>query len=401
LRQPEDISVGANQLAEQWAQALGGDSSAQAQWNNLDAGNWWWQRDGLHVGRGAGEWYSLAWDRFDSAMIRQLNKFVIGVTVQGSAQAAGLSFGPFRDFLSEVGSQPARLQLEIDASAGNWRFRVDGQVTASAWWNSAVTSIDDIRNNTLSLKARRPDNAAFRDLTVHVFRESCKISVIIVCNRFLQRLRLALRSWCHQESPCGAHEVLVVNPGNPDGAHEHLRSVARSYSDVRICEVAVPGELAGNKGAMINGAIPLCRGDWIWLTDADCIFPVSATSLALGYATSGRRQRLLYGQRRYLTPSRTDELLAGRVDCLTDFDTLSCSPAIRNPENAPWGYTQIVHRSMFDRLRYPETFDHYAHGDSHFIEVCKSRGMTPEQVPDMFCLHLDHPFAWYGSKEFL
>ena len=106
-------------------------------------------------------------------------------------------------------------------------------------------------------------------------------------------------------------------------------------------------------------------------------------------------------QRRYLTPRRTDELLSGRVDGLTGFDELSSIPTARSPENGPWGYTQIVHRSMFERLRYPETFNHFAYGDGHFIEMCKSRGLVPEQVPGMVCLHLDHPFAWYGSSEFL
>src|SRR5207302_793916 len=193
-------------------------------------------------------------------VLRRFNKFVVAITVQGSGQAAGLSFGPFRDFLTEVGSQPRRLQLEVDASANNWRFRVDGCVVEPAWWNSAVNSANDLLSNALTLKARRPEDVLFRDLAFHIFRESCQISIVITCNRFLQRLRLALRNWCHQESPSGTHEVLVVNPGNPDGTHEHVRSVARSYPDVRISEVAVPSTLATNKGAMINGAIPFCRG---------------------------------------------------------------------------------------------------------------------------------------------
>jgi hypothetical protein len=400
MPEPENVLTEANCLLEEWSQALSGNSSAQAQWQNLDAGNWSWQNDGLHLKSGGSEWYSLAWNRCEPSLMRRFDKFVISVTVQGSSQAAGLSFGPFRDFLADVSSQPTRLQLEVDGSARSWRFRVDGRLIDPAWWNSAVNSTNDILNHVLTLKARRPEDVVFRDLAFHIFHASCKLSVIITCNRFLQRLRVALRNWCHQETPGGTHEVLVVNPGNPDGTHEHLRAVARSYPEMRICEVAVPPALAGNKGSMINSAIPLCRGEWIWLTDADCVFPTNAVGLALDYA-KGRRKRLLYGQRRYLTTSRTDELLSGRIDGLTGFDTLSGSPTPRNPENAPWGYTQIVHRSMFDRFRYPETFDHFAHGDSHFIEICKSRGLTPEQVPGMVCLHLDHPFAWYGNSEFL
>jgi hypothetical protein len=400
MPEPENMSNEVNCLLEEWAHALNGNSSAQAQWKNLDAGNWSWQNDGLRLKSGPSEWYSLAWNRWDSSFLHRCNKFVVGLTVQGGAQAAGLSFGPFRDFLAEVGSQPKRLQLEVDASANSWRFRVDGCVVDSAWWNSAVTCANDILSNPITVKARRPSDVVFRDFTFHVFHESCRVSIIITCNRFLQRLRVSLRNWCHQESPSGAHEILVVNPGSPDGTHEYLRSVARSYPEVRICEVPVAPKLIANKGAMINTAIPLCRGEWIWLTDADCVFPKGAVSLALEYAKD-RRKRLFYGQRRYLTASRTDELLCGRIDSIAGFDALSGIPATKGPDNAPWGYTQIVHRSTFDRLRYPETFDHFAHGDNHFIEICKARGTMPEQVPGMVCLHLDHPFAWFGVSEFL
>jgi glycosyltransferase involved in cell wall biosynthesis len=269
-----------------------------------------------------------------------------------------------------------------------------------AWWNSAVKDTNDILDGTFMLKARWPQEVLFRDVSLTVFSESCKISIVITCNRFLQRMRVALRNWCHQKSPSGLYEVVVVNPESPDGTHQHLCSVARSYPELRICEVAVPSGLASNKGAMINAAIPFCHGEWIWFTDADCLFPPDAVALALQYAEN-RAGKLLYAQRRYLSAERTDDLLSGRIDSLTDFDTLAGGVFERCHENAPWGYTQIVHRPQFRKLRYPESFDHFAHGDNHFINACKLRRIVPEQVPGLFCLHLDHPFAWYGNREFL
>jgi hypothetical protein len=397
----DQTSTLACSLGSAWTRALNGDESARREWINEDRGRWSWQGDGPRIKRGDGEWYSLRWNLCDPAALAQLGRFVVAVTVQGNAQAAGLSFGPFRDFLAPAVAQPTRLQLEVDAIAGSWRFRIDGRLAEPAWWNSAVTRVADICGHTLTLKVRHPEDVVFRDLAFHTFGESCRVSVIITCNRFVQRLRHALRSWCHQSCPSGLHEVIVVNPASADGTHEHLRSVARSYPDVRIAELTVAAKLSTNKGAMINSAIPFSRGEWIWLTDADCVFPAHAVALALDYAAN-HRNRLLFGQRRYLTPSRTDEILAGRVDTLATFDSLSEGDSGGRPhENAPWGYTQIVHRSFFDRSRYPESFTHYAHGDSHFIEICKSRGLLPEQVPGMFCLHLDHPFAWFGNSEFL
>jgi len=400
MLQVEEIIPQDKRLGDDWAQALMGDPSAQSQWDNPDSGNWCWRNDGLWLRSGGSEWYNLVWSHSNSSLMRKLEKFVVAITVQGSGQSAGLSFGHFRDFLADVGSRPKRLQLEVDASAGQWRFRIDGQLTGPAWWNSAITSSNDILDNALILKARWPQELVFQDFTLHVFRKSCRVSIVITCNRFLQRLRVALRNWCHQDVPSGTHEVLVVNPGSPDGTHEYLRSVAQSYPEMRICEVAVAPELASNKGAMINAAIPFCQGAWIWFTDADCVFPTNAVEIAMNYAIT-RNRRILYGERRYLTSTRTDELLSGRTDGLGSFDVLACDAGPRGADSAPWGYTQIVHRTTFQRLRYPETFDHFAHGDNHFVQMCKSRKVLPERVPGLFCLHLDHPFAWYGNHEFL
>jgi hypothetical protein len=73
----------------------------------------------------------------------------------------------------------------------------------------------------------------------------------------------------------------------------------------------------------------------------------------------------------------------------------------RPPDSAPWGYTQIVHRAILQRVSYREYINHFAHSDSLFIEDCKRQGVIPEQLAGLFCLHLDHSFAWYGTKTFL
>jgi hypothetical protein len=39
--------------------------------------------------------------------------------------------------------------------------------------------------------------------------------------------------------------------------------------------------------------------------------------------------------------------------------------------------------------------------DLQFITDCQARGLPIEQIPDLFCLHLAHPFAWYGTTAFL
>jgi hypothetical protein len=115
----------------------------------------------------------------------------------------------------------------------------------------------------------------------------------------------------------------------------------------------------------------------------------------------GRTQRLFYGQRRSLAASQTAALLANCTDGLREFEALSQCANAREPENAPVGYTQIVHRSTLGRVRYREGVNNFAHSDLMFVEDCRRRGIIPEQIDGLLCLHLDHPFAWYGTTIFL
>jgi hypothetical protein len=222
----------------------------------------------------------------------------------------------------------------------------------------------------------------------------------MTCHRFLQRLRIALRNWCHQDLPSGAYEVLIVNPQSPDGTHEHIAAVARSFPHVRVREITVGADVITNKGAMINSAFAASHGEWIWLTDADCLFAPDCAGAVL-QRIQDRNDHLFYGQRRYLAAAQTDALLAGRLDGLRDFQELAAAANWRPPENAPWGYTQIIHRRTFERVRYREGLNHFAHTDGIFTDDCRQQGISPKQVDGLYCLHMDHPFSWYGTDSFL
>ena len=213
-------------------------------------------------------------------------------------------------------------------------------------------------------------------------------------------MRVALRNWCHQEVAPDIYEVLVVNPASPDGTHEYLNAVAICYPHVRVREVAVEPNLATNKGKMINRAFALSQGNWIWSADADSLFAPTSVARVLSFVRD-QRQYLFYGQRRYLSSSETNVLLVGRVDGLTEFEALAQTYNPRGPDNAPWGYTQIVHRSVMERARYREDINHFAHSDMAFIRSCKRLRVLPRQVEGLVCLHMEHAFAWYGTNAFL
>ena len=398
----ETIDSPTESLSNIFERALTADFGARSSWLVTEGGQWLWQSDGVRLASNGAEWSAMNWGGWTDFKSPALRNFVIELTVTGHGEAAGLSFGPFKDFLVPLDSTsgPRRLQLEIDADMGCWAFRVDGQLMNRCWWDSGVGGAEDLLAGSLTLKARNVETVLFQNLTLHSLQASCRLSVIMTCFRFVQRLRLALRNWCYQDLPSGAYELLVVNGESPDGTHEHVAAVARSFPHIRVREIAISPDLTTNKGAMINRAFVASRGEWIWLTDADCLFAPGCAPAVL-QQVQGQTNHLFYGQRRHLSGAQTDALLAGRSDALHDFAALAAAANSRTPENAPWGYTQIVHRQVFDRIRYREGVNHFAHTDDIFAEDCRRRHITPKQLDDLFCLHLDHPFAWYGTNAFL
>jgi hypothetical protein len=143
-------------------QALAADTAAQNTWQVTEGGPWVWQHDGVRINNG-GKWSALSWQRWRDFKSPALRNFVIEATVSGTAEAAGLSFGPYKDFLAglDISNSPRHLQLEIDADVGCWAFRVDGQLMNRSWWDAKVKSVEDLLNGTLTLKAKNAETVLF------------------------------------------------------------------------------------------------------------------------------------------------------------------------------------------------------------------------------------------------
>jgi predicted O-methyltransferase YrrM len=228
-----------------------------------------------------------------------------------------------------------------------------------------------------------------------------QLSVVLTCNRFVRRLRLALRNWCEQELPAGALEILVVNPESPDDTAEHLAAVARETRSVEVREVRVAAALGTNKGAMINAALEQVRGGWVWIADADCLFAPDAAREALRQVAEAP-QHLHCVRRRHLSEAQTDALLEGAMDSIADFGELArASEGVGWEDEAPWGYTQLFERSLLERVRYRDDVNSFARTDEAFIDACGREGYAPRALSGILCLHLAHPFAWHGTDEFL
>ncbi|HEY6136563.1 MAG TPA: glycosyltransferase family 2 protein [Thermoanaerobaculia bacterium] len=313
---------------------------------------------------------------------------LITANLSGTAALAGFSFGDDNDFLVPVDPSLSErsIQLELDGEA--CRFRADGTLVETR-------AAGD--RGPLALKAWKAEEVRFARVTTAAFASPPRVSVVMTCYRFAQRLRVALTSWCRQRLPAGALEIIVANPESPDGTHELIASMAAAYPEVRLYEIAVAGGLARNKGYMLNRAMQECRGEWIWLTDADCVFPPDAAARLL--ACDAPAVSLLYCERRHLSKAATDLLLAGRADAAGDFAAFAGEADAT--EAFPWGYSQILHRSQIPRIRYREDVDHFAGSDGSFLEECRRGGLRERQIEGLACLHLRHPFAWYGTKLFL
>jgi hypothetical protein len=378
----------------------GGVLAGAGEWT-AHGGDWACERDEVAVTTQGEEWVSLEAPHALRALTAA-QTFAVDLRVEGSAEAAGVSFGAYRDLLAPLqGSRPRRITVEVDGAGGRWALRVDDRLAPRAWWNAELTSVTELLDRPLTLKARNARAVRFTGLAVRPLDGSCRVSVVLTCWRFLQRLRLALRTWCEQDLPAGAIEILVVNPESPDGTAEHLAAAAAAWQHVHIRELRVSAQLATNKGAMINHALDSSRGPWVWIADADCLFGPSSARTALAQAES-EPSHLYYLRRQHLSAAVTAALLAGRLDPVRDFDHLAAATPTPPPEDrAPWGYTQLVPRTALDVVRYRDDVNHFAHSDETFAAACRRHGYSPRELDGVFCLHLEHPFAWNGTTGFL
>jgi hypothetical protein len=347
---------------------------------SLEGGEWAWKDTGC-----------------DGAFLQSLGNVGIDVWVEGRAAAAGFSFGDYKDLLAPVDGERF-LHLEIDWYARRWTFQGDARIGPRQWWDTRINSVEDLLHEPLFFKAHHPRGVVFRDLCLRPFESSCRLSVIITCHRFARRLRVCLKSWGAQALPSGALEIIVVNPGSPDDTHAVVFDAAREYPRVRIRELTANAASWRNKGRLINQGVAASSGEWIWLTDADCLFPPDAASMALARAQSA--SSLFYCERRHLTMPATRALLARQHDePLNVAQLLGQTRADRN--NVPWGYCQLFHRSVYEGIRYREDVDSFSNSDIIFVETCAANGVETTPLDDLTCLHMVHPWSWQGAPHLL
>lgn len=93
------------------------------------------------------------------------------------------------------------------------------------------------------------------------------ISVVIPTYRRLDRLRLTLSAMELQTLPHAEFEVIVSDDGSGDGTYEAVQDYAAS-SPLRLKVITGPN--TGPAGAR-NRGIALAQGEWVAMTDDDCV----------------------------------------------------------------------------------------------------------------------------------
>jgi hypothetical protein len=59
-----------------------------------------------------------------------------------------------------------------------------------------------------------------------------------------------------------------------------------------------------------------------------------------------------------------------------------------------------VPRQILTDVPYREDMPQFAHSDGAFVNDCRRRGIPSRALDGLSCLHLQHPFAWYGTDIF-
>jgi hypothetical protein len=234
-------------------------------------------------------------------------------------------------------------------------------------------------------------------------QHSPQISVLTSCYKYLKRFRCYLASLAKQKLPAGSLEIVVADPGSPDGLYEYLREFANKNAHLRIVHVPIDGMYNRNRGLCINRAFKSSSGHIIVATDGDIIFPQDL----VGHLAEQSRAHadLVFGVRRsFLDRSATTEILEGRRDPLGDFLELSKvhSDGEPNGREGVLGYCQVLRRAAFERAGYPEEFDMINQSDIVFLErLQKYAQVTPCFLENKTVLHLWHPRDWSGTKDLL
>jgi GT2 family glycosyltransferase len=231
------------------------------------------------------------------------------------------------------------------------------------------------------------------------------VSILVACNRYLQRFRVFARSICLQDYELGRVEVVVGNPHSPDGLSDYLAALRRAAESgnggPHFREVLADPSHFRNRGFLVQRALEASRGSVVIGMDCDLVLPKHFLKMVVQMVRSNPN-RVVGVYRRFLTPKTTDSILTGLVDPLTASEALGEEDEEEeNGFRGVLGYCQAALREPWLKVGYPEEFDNIAKSDVAFIDRLARVGVRPHFLRGLCVLHLHHPRNWEGTQAFL
>jgi hypothetical protein len=230
-----------------------------------------------------------------------------------------------------------------------------------------------------------------------------RISILTSCYKYLRRFRLYLQSIATQQIAPGSLEIVIADPGSPDGLKEYVAAFAKENPHLRIVHLPLNHRYRRNRGLCINRAFDASIGNVIISTDGDLLFPPDLID-KLGRESQIKTNRVLGIRRVFLNRETTQEILNGSLDWRSNYSRLENSPGDGETSSTlgVLGYCQVVAREGFAKARYPEEFDMINQSDIVFLERLKQfANIYPFFFEELTSLHLWHPRNWAGTEDFL
>jgi hypothetical protein len=168
-------------------------------------------------------------------------------------------------------------------------------------------------------------------------------SILVVCDKYLQRLNVALGNWLRQDVRAETYEVLVSSALENDGVRNYVRNLSVTLPHQQLGLVENAPNLT--KAAYQLSLIERARGRVLVLVDADMVFPTDFLSnvgadlqdgvcvwVGRAYLSKAQTYRAILGTLRLEDPTLFRRPLAGEF--------AGCSTHEKGPSGSCHVYTR-------------------------------------------------------------
>ncbi|MCX8064356.1 MAG: glycosyltransferase family 2 protein [Candidatus Hydrogenedentes bacterium] len=386
--------------------------SATKPWKEIQPEDYEIENRTTHYMPGGVRWFSFNTGELVSTILCRTNPpLTISATFGGGfAELIGFSFGPYSKIVCPMIAPSHTLTLHIERS-GEYVLLRDNELVHPTEFKHhhllpehlpsvlepriSIWNIDgEIVTQGITLWKSEPH---LKNLTAN----EKKISILYVCSRYAQRLRVSLLSVAHQKNiDLSDIEILVAYIPGFDATEDILDCFETTFPNIKIIRSPFSKNMWKSKGTLINASLPYCSGGWIVLLDADIILHPEFLSKLLQVPEN--KVFAAPDGRKMLTPQTTAKILLDQIRPWECYKELFDGPGEyrqREAQGIPIGYCQCCRKNIFSEILYPE-FQHFEGADWFFGRSVVEKFGPEYRLEGIALLHLDHGGSqWYGSNK--